>query len=290
MGEYFTILKEFENKKRSINPDFQMSFVTKLPAILNQNCSDQDKMKAIQASYLKDQVKIVKDKVKISARMMMSFFEDSLSQTKKHVMEILQTVTNIEHILIVGGYGECSLLQETFKKEFSNKNIVIPNECSLAVIKGAVLFGHDPMAISSRILRYSYGPAVHAIFDSTKHPEEKRYIDKKGIERCNDAFDQLIARDTKVPSSGKTLTHTAVPLYDDQKGYVLRLYCTEENGPAVIKDNFQLVGKLNVSVPEYIQGKWEAEEHYTFGMTEIKVSSTVKETGETFETSFDLLE
>ncbi|XP_062596762.1 heat shock 70 kDa protein 12A-like [Saccostrea cucullata] len=181
MGEYFTILKEFENKKRSINPDFQMSFVTKLPAILNQNCSDQDKMKAIQASYLKDQVKIVKDKVKISARMMMSFFEDSLSQTKKHVMEILQTVTNIEHILIVGGYGECSLLQETFKKEFSNKNIVIPNECSLAVIKGAVLFGHDPMAISSRILRYSYGPAVHAIFDSTKHPEENDISIKKAL-------------------------------------------------------------------------------------------------------------
>ncbi|XP_062606366.1 heat shock 70 kDa protein 12A-like [Saccostrea cucullata] len=242
MEEYLNILKEFENKKRSISSDSETSLITRLPAII------------------------------------------------KHIKYIAETIKNIENILIVGGYGECTLLQERFKKEFPKLNIVIPNECSVAVIKGAVLFGHNPRAISARILRYSYGAAADNLFDPEIHPEENGYFDIDGIERCRNAFDQLIARDTKVPSNGQIVTDIGFPLTYDQRSYELRLYCTEKINAPVIDDSFQYVGRLEVSVPEYIEGDWEAEEQYIFGMTEIKVSATVKETGETVKTTFDLLE
>ena len=36
---------------------------------------------------------------------------------------------------------------------FPNKNIIVPKEPGLAVLKGAVIFGHDPSAISERKCR-----------------------------------------------------------------------------------------------------------------------------------------
>ncbi|XP_062574156.1 heat shock 70 kDa protein 12A-like [Saccostrea cucullata] len=257
---------------------------------MNEQISLDEKLKSIEASIFKDEIKPFKDKLKIAQSLMKSFFEVSLEQIIQHVKKIVETIPNIRNILIVGGYGESSLLQESFKKEFPLSNIVIPNESSLAVIKGAVLFGHNPRAISARILRYFYGAAADDIFDPEIHPEEKRYVDENGIGRCKDAFGQLIAKDTKVPSKGKVVTEIELPLMPDQKSYDLRIYCTEKIDASVIDESFKYVGRLDISVPEYIEGEWEAEEHFVFGMAEINVSVTVRETGEKTESTFDLLE
>ncbi|XP_061169392.1 heat shock 70 kDa protein 12A-like [Saccostrea echinata] len=290
MEEYLTILREFENKKRSITPDFQTSFVTKLSAVLNEKRSKEDRLKAIQSSYLRDQVTFVKDKLKIFPTLMKSFFEDTLGQIIQHVRKILETIENIQHILIVGGYGECSLLQEIFQKEFLHRNIIIPNECSLAVIKGAVLFGHNPLAVSSRILRYSYGVAVDPKFNDSEHPLSNKYIDEEGVARCYDVFSQLISKNTKLPSTGLELTKKGHPTTKDKKHYIVRLYCTEKDNPKIIDENFLPLGRLRISVPEHVKGRWSAEHVFTFGMTEIKISARVMETGEAVDGTFDLLE
>ncbi|XP_062574152.1 heat shock 70 kDa protein 12A-like [Saccostrea cucullata] len=290
MEEYLTFVREFENKKRSITQDFQTSFTTKLSVVLNEKRPLAERLKVVESTYLRDHVKFVKDKLKISSGLMKSFFEESLDQITKHIHKILETIPEIENILIVGGYGECSLLQEAFKREFFSKHIIIPNECSLAVIKGAVLFGHNPLVISARILRYSYGSRANPRFNPEQHPQESRYKDRNGVERCWHAFRQLIARDTKVPSTGKMVTDSGNPLYDDQKTYTLKIYCTEKINAMVVDESFQLVGVLKISVPEDTKGKWKAEEQFIFGMTEIKVSVTVRETGKTVQATFDLLE
>jgi hypothetical protein len=41
------------------------------------------------------------------------------------------------------------------KKNFPNKRIIIPEEAGLSVLKGAVLFGHKPDYIASRVMRFS---------------------------------------------------------------------------------------------------------------------------------------
>jgi hypothetical protein len=47
-----------------------------------------------------------------------------------------------------------------------------PDDCSLAVLKGAVLFGHDPKAITSRISKFTYGIVINQIFKEGFHPEK----------------------------------------------------------------------------------------------------------------------
>ena len=108
----------------------------------------------------------------------------------------------------------------------------------------------------------------------------------KGAEN---AFYMLINRNTKVPSTGKIIKTYGVPIYDTQNSYVSEFYGTEEDNPVVVGDRCQLVGSLEISVPEDFTEKWEAVEENVFGMTEIKVSAKVMATNETFETTLDLL-
>ena len=186
-------------------------------------------------------------------------------------------------ILLVGGYAESPLVQERIKKKFANYSIIIPQDCNLVVMKGAVLFGHNPMSISARILRFTYGTSLHPMFDPKKHPQENHYTDENGVERCRQFFRKLIGRNTKVSATGETVTHYAFPLYETQKLFRSMVYCTEKEDIIIVDESCELVGTLEVSVPSHVEGKWKAHVRYVFGMTEIEVSARVEATNQTFE-------
>ena len=252
--------------------------------------SKEEQMKRIQSSYLKDKVSLIRDKLKLSPSLMESFFKDSLENIIDHVQNILKSVEDVNMILLVGGYGESPLVQETFRNEFTNLQIIIPQDCNLAVMKGAVLFGHNPMSVTARILRFTYGLCVNSEFDPIIHPQERRFTDIDGIETCRNAFQKLIEKNFKVPSTGKIVTFSHTPSPNSPNGYTLDVYCTENDNPIVVDESCQFIGRLAVSVPEHFTGIWRGHEKYEFGMTEIKVSATVNATDETFETTLDLLE
>mgnify|MGYP003687646659 CR=1 FL=1 len=290
MEEYLTIIREFETKKRSVTSDYNLHFSSKLSACFNEKFSNAVKMEKIESSYLKNKVSFMKDKLKVSPSLMKSFFKESLDNIVNHVENILEIIKDIDMILLVGGYVNSPLVQERFKNKFACCNIIIPQDSNLVVMKGAVLFGHNPMLISARVLRFSYGLTLECKFDPEIHPQDKRYYDDNGVERCKDGFSMLINSNTKVPASGKIVTIIGVPLYSTQKSYVSELYCTEEENPVIVDDRCQLVGSLEISVSEDFTEKWEAVEEYVFGMTDIKVSAKVMATDETFDTALDLLE
>ena len=290
MGEYLTIIREFEAKKRTVTANYGSCFVTSMSAVLNEMVANEEKIQNIKSSYLKDKVSLVKGKLKLSASLMESFFKDSLENIIDHVQNILKSVEDVNMILLVGGYGESPLVQETFRNEFTNLQIIIPQDCNLAVMKGAVLFGHNSMSITARILRFTYGVSVNCEFDPNIHPQERRFTNIDGVEMCKSAFEKLIDKNVKVPSTGRIVTTEHVPQPESPKQYALKVYCTEKDNPIVVDESCQRVGTLDVFVPEHFTGTWSGHEKYEFGMTEIKVSATVKATNETFETTLDLLE
>ena len=290
MAEYLTIIREFETKKRTVTANYGSHFVTRLSAVLNEMISKEEKMQRIQSSYLKDKMSLIRDKLKLSGSLMESFFKDSLENIIDHVQNILKSVEDVSMILLVGGYGESRLVQETFRNEFTSLEIIIPQDCNLAVMKGAVLFGHNPMSVTARILRYTYGVLVNSEFDPNIHPQESQFTDMDGVERCRSAFQKLIDKNVKVPSTGKIVTTGHIPPLASPKEFTLCVYCTEKDNPIVVDESCQLVGTLDVSVPEHFTEIWSGREKYEFGMTEIKVSAIVKATNETFQTTLDLLD
>lgn len=288
MVDYLEITRSFEALKRKVTTNYDSNTpITLPPFFTNMIPGAKDK---IECPYLKDNIVLRNQRLRLSAGLMKSFFNDSIEKIVGHVQTILQSVQNVETILLVGGYGDCALVQDRFKNDFPNKGIIIPQECDMVVMKGAVWYGHRPQSISARLLSFSYGDAVHKIYDPKIHPNEKRYLDDNKVERCRDAFRMLICKNTKVPATGKTIKMKGNPIYDTDKSYLTSVYCTEKENPVIVDESCQLVGKLTVTVPDHITGKWEAEEEFVFGMTEIKVSAKVIATDERFETTLDMLE
>ena len=49
------------------------------------------------------------------------------------------------------------MLQEAVREAFSELKVIVPQDAGLAVLKGAVLYGHEPKTISARVCKYTYG-------------------------------------------------------------------------------------------------------------------------------------
>ena len=255
MGEHLTIIREFEAKKRTVTANYGLHFVTRLPAVLNDLFSNEEKMQKIQSSYLRDQVSPVRDKLKLSPSLMKRFFKDSLENIIDHVKNILRSTADVRMILLVWGYAESPLVQETFNNEFTNLEIIIPQDCNLVIMKGAVLYGQNSMSISARILGFSYGVCIDTPFNPKIHPLKLHYLKCNGKSYCKNTFDELIAKNTKVSSTGNVVKRTYFKDKNTKSGG-LRVYCTNKENPAIVDENSQLLGKLEISIPSSIHGPY----------------------------------
>jgi molecular chaperone DnaK (HSP70) len=63
----------------------------------------------------------------------------------------------ISTILMVGGFSDCPLLHERVTSEFPKLNVICPSDAVATVLKGAVMYGHNPELISERICPRTYG-------------------------------------------------------------------------------------------------------------------------------------
>jgi len=98
---------------------------------------------------LKENAVIVHDKLRVPAKVVRSWCDEPINKGIRHIADVLAmpAMNDVDTILLVGEFAECPLVQETMKKAFRGKKIVIPREPSRAVLRGAVLYGHqcDPM-------------------------------------------------------------------------------------------------------------------------------------------------
>jgi len=95
---------------------------------------------------------------------------------------------DVDTILLVGGFGECKLVQKAVTKAVGRRTVIVPDEAGLAVLKGAVKFGHQPRLVSSRRVKYTYVYNITRLFATNQHPKEKAIINSYGKQRANNCF------------------------------------------------------------------------------------------------------
>lgn len=94
---------------------------------------------------------------------MMNLFQPTLNAIRAHISNVLDNCESggISYLFLVGGFAESAILQKNIRDAFSDKlKVIIPQGVSLAILKGAVLFGIDPAVVSSRRSRLTYGVGV----------------------------------------------------------------------------------------------------------------------------------
>lgn len=281
---FLDIFREFEIAKREIKQNntgtirMTISYVT-----LNELCQEIEN-KTLKEKFTESGVKgmhIKGDKLHINVETLKKFFESPTKDLIQNMQAIFENpqMNGISLILLVGGSANSEFIQSELEKAFPSVKLVIPPEAGLAVLKGAVIFGHCPTIITSRILRFTYGTDVCPQFDPTKHKEDKK-IKVDGIDRCKDCFSPIVIAGTEVEVGERKIeTYETTSKYQSQAR--VQIFCSPCKEVKYTDDEkcFPL-GEVNVPLSgNILAGLLGIEETipfvviYVFGDTELKLQA-----------------
>ncbi|VDI11366.1 Hypothetical predicted protein [Mytilus galloprovincialis] len=291
---YLDLLREFETVKRKIESTTSGKVNFTIPcATINTLCEkhqNESLSSMIEASPFANQITLRGDKLRVDADVMKNLFQKTINSIINLVKDILRkpTAHDVPLLLLVGGFAECPLIQAAMKKEFSNKRIIIPEESGLSVMKGAVLFGHKPDYIASRVMRFSYGTDLSQPFNHELHTlSRKKSVN--GEERCVNVFGMIIEKDKSVPV-GHKVRQGYITMRPNQDHMPIKIYASHKKDPTYVdEEGCHLIGKAGIDIPCPSEEERSVEVEYIFGNTEISMTAKEKLTGFTCEATFKLI-
>ena len=294
LEDYVDVFREFETKKRSIKTDQQNKVVITLPLSLTTLVKKQHTKfeNAVATSSHKMGVNYKMGKLHISPEAFRDLFKTTIDSLISLIGKLLDNpkLSDLRTILMVGGFSECELVQDAIRDKIgSSITLIIPEEAGLAVLKGAVLFGHQPKIVSRRITKITYGIQSWPEWDADLHPVSKRVV-MDGQTRCKDVFSRYITIGDSI-ESGHAVSQVFQALNPEETTLQCTVYRSTHTNPRFITDpTCQRLGILKIQLPPHIPGQTrEIEETLIFGETELLCRARDLRTGRTVEVQFDLL-
>ena len=285
-SDFIDLFREFEVKKRNFKNEMEEKITFKVPIALAdafKEARGKEIKDHVQKSKYKDKITWVGDKLRMDARTAKGLFQAACQSITKHLQELYrdENVRDVPTILMVGGFSESPMLQEILKREFPNKKIIVPADPGLSVLKGAVIFGHEPALIEERRCRFTYGVKTSYKFDPDKHPKSKKFKDDKGDEYCGDIFDKHVEIGQPVVFGESQVVRSYQPTRKDQTAIEFQIYASSDKCPQYVTDSCcQLLGKLTIDLEGHGQDR-SVEVQMVFSDTEMKVTALEKKTGKT---------
>ena len=290
MGDYLYMLREFENKKRTVTPVLNKKIILRIPYALIKKSKNIESQ--IARLHLEKNVEIQKDKIRVSADIAKSWFQESIDGTIQHLTELLSepNMEDVKSILLVGGFAESKLMQDAVKSAFKDRTVIIPEEAGLAVLKGAVLLGHRPRLVSSRCVTFTYGCVVAQPFDDSRHTPEQMCIDSYGDRVVDNCFEKVVEIGTSV-DVGKDITAPSTLVLEKDEERPLDIYASTDRDPEYTTDpSCTKVGELNLGkAPGDTYDDNEIQVYFTFGDTELKATVKFLKTGKVVSKTIDCL-
>ncbi|XP_061169450.1 heat shock 70 kDa protein 12B-like [Saccostrea echinata] len=247
-GDYIDLFRFFERKKRA-NP--MSKRVHMLVPLSFLDISGEDIKDLTKAQGFEKDVTWKRDKIFIEHKNYKEFYNHVIDKIVFKVEEILvsKEAKGTDVILMVGGFSESDLLQKRIRESFPACKVIIPPECGLAVLKGAVIFGFDPNMIAARVVKYTYGVGTNTIFIEGTHPKSKKTL-INGKNYCKDTFDVHVKKG-KTVYIDETTDKTHYPIYEDQTSVNFRVFTCEQADPKYIDDEgCNEMGSLTVPMPD----------------------------------------
>lgn len=293
--DYLELMRNFEMKKRSVKPGKEGNTFLSVPLglvqIVKSDKSRKSLEKAIENSPYAGKVTFENWKLKWKNENFLRFFEVTIRNIKAHLREILydSDMTDVETILMVGGFAECEVVQNAIREHFKTKRLVVPEDAGVSVLKGAVFFGHVPDAISRRKARYTYGIQSWPSFNPAKHPENKK-VEVNGKYRCKDVFFKYVTKG-QVLTLGYEKAQIFQALNPKEKKLECAIYISDSRDPVFVDDpGCRRLGVLTIPLPDLPDGAAiELEESMIFGETELRFQAKDIFSGKSYEVQMDLL-
>jgi hypothetical protein len=286
-ADHIDLFREFEAAKRVINDRTSGKVNMKIPVSLNDVCREvlDEDLKSILAQDncpFKGKIQWLGDKMRVDAVIMKGFFQEAVNNIVEHIRDLLslEEARGVSMMLLVGGFADSPMVQEAIKKAFQDGSVkvLIPHQAGLAVLMGAVIFGHKPDGIASRIMRCTYGVEITPEFIPGKHPPEKKHV-QDGTAYCRGVFGPFMTMGTSV-DVGDVVAKTYTTVRQFQDACDVKVYTSTEQAPTyVTDDSCQFLGNLTAKVANPTKEERDLDVVYMFGGTELQVSAAEKETG-----------
>jgi molecular chaperone DnaK (HSP70) len=295
-ADYVDMFREFETKKRAITGETKGKVTIKIPISLVETFEEdtgEDIKDTIENTKFSGKISWVGDKCRITAEVFKSLFEVAGEQIVQHVKDLFTKfeIKGTNNIIMVGGFSESPILQYMIKQAFPNVRVIIPPEAGLAVLKGAVLFGHKPATIDSRVAKYTYGVATTMNFNPSIHPPQKKR--KYGNQtKCMDIFSRHVEKGQMLKVGEAQSDNTYTPVEDSQTSMCFQVYTSTDSNPAYVDDpGCQKIGQMEVDMPDTSGGRNRSVTcEMIFGGTELEVRATVQKTGKVTKAKFNFLD
>ncbi|XP_053375221.1 heat shock 70 kDa protein 12B-like [Mercenaria mercenaria] len=282
---------DFERKKVTIgseDPDGEM-IELEVPAQVRDKLEDKT-IRLKENNYLSFQDRELKFN---STLIRDNLFKETCQVVYTTIRKVLnrEEVNGLKTVVLAGGFAESPIVIESIRQwianDFPEIKVVVPSSPFKAVLKGAVLFGQDPMLFKSRKSRETFGIRTNLPFDPKKHDKTKKWRNKEtGKDLCEDIFDVHVRKGQSVVLGNRQPVQSYFPLFRKQTKLVLLVFTSTSLNPKyTTEDGCKQLAKITVDISDTTGStKREVEVTMIYGGTELSVIATDKVSGKEYNT------
>ncbi|KAK3100673.1 hypothetical protein FSP39_023601 [Pinctada imbricata] len=285
----------FERKKKKIDATSKDEVIISIPTSLAELVKKKSKKtiaKVFESNEkYKDKIKAFKDKMKISPDLMRSFFEYACTSIVEHLNDLFKRseLSGVDTILMVGGFSESPVLKHAVKSNFPGMRVLVPYNAGIAVLNGAVLYGHEPETVHSRVCRFTYGVETSLPFEARLDDRKYLFEDRKGRQMCRKRFQVHIKEGEEVAVDSASACQVIEVEDRDEYHVTLPVYVSEKGCPRYTTDCTK-IGEVKIDIDDRCSEdirKYKVE--MSFGYIESTVKVTDIKTGQSVTSKFDFL-
>jgi molecular chaperone DnaK (HSP70) len=228
-------------------------------------------------------VPIEEEEILLGADIVNGIFDSITSTILNEIKKVMQSLKpdDISMIILVGGFANCESLLHKVQQCFSSIRVIVPVDAGLSVLLGAVLFGHSPLVITSRVTRKTYGVVLDARFNEEKHPISRKFY-YKGTCYCSEIFSLIVTQNESILFGTRfSKEYTAKP--KQHTAYLVIATSNEDLPEYYNVKSCRKIGTLEIKIPNPSTLSRTINVDYTFGDTELIVVATEKDTNIKFE-------
>ena len=296
---WLNLMEQLEKKKSVLDEkgdddpvwfDFSLQFNTAC-----QQITGRDALSLVQESQVKGiTLSEETEQLQVQAGLIKSLYSASIEKIcmclKKNLEE--GPASRVGALYMVGTFSTSQYLLDSVKNEMAalvpRGRVINPPESSLAIVKGAVMYGINPSIVQERVAAKSYGIHCLRAFDSTKHSEKKAEF-HDGKKYCAGIYSEFIKRGQKL-RTGEVIEITTLPVKPDQENVWLRIYCATTTVAYVDDEGCSAMADLTVDMPDITGGlNRKVLTEIEFSGTELHVVATDETTGKSCDGSIEFI-
>lgn len=276
-ADYLDLERSVEMKKRHLEGDKIGRINIQIPQSLMEVYEELNGGKKLtnrqvfETQVFGGKVDVKRGHLRVEKEIIASFFKPTVDKILDHLGELLTLpdASDLMDIILVGGFADSKIIQQTITARFEHKRVIIPEDAGQAVIKGAVLYGHDPNVVKERVSKYTYGTRALRYFMDGFDPVEKR-ITIDGETYCSDCFGK-IAELGVAYTVGEGMETELSPVRGDLTTMSVSIYKSTKPDPRYVTDECcSYLGKIDVKMPDTSGGKRrQVKVKITFADTEL---------------------